>query len=512
MGGTKLLSDKYREQVRGVLQCFDRVIISGHLHPLCYAKGITGYLCRRGIRIFDYATAFAEPLREAIRAQAQALAAEHGVEIEFIRRSQSLRKEDRIQEILATRGDQPGLVHIFAAMERCPAYRPWHDKSTHHTYLQSTESKCLHYYFYFIDEDLGLCYLRVPTWCPFRLQFYGNGHHWLANQLRQRGIAFVQQDNAFLDIADFDTANELAAQLDVNRLHAKLDQYARLYCPVVTELDLQYSWSIMQAEYATDLVFKQQATLQAIYAPLLATLIQAVKPADIATFLGRKLHGHYQGELGNRFNVRLLGSRIKHQMGPVTIKMYDKLQIVLRMETTVNDVSFFQHYRQVQHQDGTTTTRWAPMKKTIYSLPALQETLQAANQRYLKFVSDIETPEVGVAKLTQLTVTQVENGHRYKGFNLLAEEDASLFRLLLRGEFFISGFTNQRLRQHLPHLSAAQLTRLLKRLRVHGLIKKVGQRYKYYLTEFGRQVATMVLKLRELYVIPSLAQNLVAQA
>ena len=76
--------------------------------------------------------------------------------------------------MLAKRGTQPGLVHIFSAMEPCTSYRPWHDKETGHTYLHS--GKCLHYYFYFIDADLGLCYLRVPTWCPFRLQFYCNGH------------------------------------------------------------------------------------------------------------------------------------------------------------------------------------------------------------------------------------------------------------------------------------------------------------------------------------------------
>jgi predicted transcriptional regulator len=505
--GTELLSSKYGEDLHGVLHCYDRVIISGNLHPLCYAKGMTSYLYRRDIRIFDYAAQFAEPLRNAIRANAQAIATEHGLAIEFISQSKSFRKEARIQEILAERGDHPGLVHIFSAMERCAAYRPWHDKVTHKTYVKRTTGKCLHYYFYFIDEELGLCYLRVPTWCPFRLQFYFNGHNWLAQQLRQQGIDFVQQDNAFLEIADFAAANELAAQLDPQNLHAKLDHYAQLYCPVGAELDLSYSWSIMQAEYATDLVFKQQATLQAFYPHLLEALIQAVKPADIATFLGRKLHGNYQGEMGNRFNVRLLGRRIKHQMGPVTIKMYDKFQIVLRLETTVNDVSFFQHYRPVQHRDGTTTTRWAPMKKSIYSLPALQEVLQAANQRYLKFISDLETPEVGVRQLTRLTETKVENGRRYKGFHLLTEEDASLFRLLLRGEFFISGFTNRRLRQHLDK-SASQITRLLRRLRVHGLIKKVQGCYKYYLTAWGRQVATMTVKLRELYVIPSLSHGL----
>jgi hypothetical protein len=502
---TTLLSDKYNADLHGVLNCYDRIIITGNVHPLCYPKGMTKYLYVHNIRIFDYATQFAEPLREAIRANAEAVAEENGVEIEFIRKHKAFRKEDRIREILEARGDHPGLVHIFSAMERCTAYYPWHDKETHETFIESRQGKCLHYYFYFIDEGLGLCYLRVPTWCPFRLQFYFNGHNWLANQLKRQGVAFKQVDNAFLEIADFDLANQLAAQLDIETLHAKLDSLAQRYCPVAEGLELQYSWSIMQAEYATDLVFEDQQTLQAFYPYLLEALIQAVKPADVATFLGRKLHGNYQGEMGNRFNVRLLGTRIKHQMGPVSIKMYDKFNIVLRIEATTTNVSFFKQYRQIQHRDGTTTTQWAPMKKTVYSLPALKEALLAANQRYLKFISDIETPEIGLNKLQQLAETKMQDDRRYKGFNLLSEEDASFFRLLMRGEFFISGFTNGRLREHLSHKNSGQITRLLKRLRVHNLIKKVAGRYKYYLTEFGRQVVLMALKLREMVVIPQLA-------
>jgi len=489
-----LLSEKYKTDLYGVLNCYDRIIISGNVHPLCYAKGMTGYLYANNIRIFDFPE-FAQRLRDDIRSNAEAVAQEHGLQIEFIRKGNSFRKGDRIREIIETRGDHPGLIHIFSAMERCTAYYPWHDKQTHKTFVKSRQGKCLHYYFYFIDEDLGLCYLRVPTWCPFRLQFYFNGHNWLANQLKQRGVAFELRDNAFLQIEDFDLANQLAAQLDIKALHARLNRYAQQYCPVVAELGLQYSWSIMQAEYATDLVFKSQEALQAFYPHLLETLILAVKPDDVATFLGRKLHGNYQGEMGNRFNARWLGTRIKHQMGPVTIKMYDKFNIVLRIETTTNDVSFFKQYRQIHHRDGTTSTKWAPMKKTIYSLPALRESLLAANQRYLKFISEVETPEIGVQKPQELTETKEENNHRYKGFNLLAEEDTSVFRVLVRGEFSISGFTNKDLRRHLDKTSA-QVTRLLKRLRVHGLIKKVGRRYKYYLTQLGRQVVLMLLKLR----------------
>ena len=185
--------------------------------------------------------------------------------------------------------------------------------------------------------------------------------------------------------------------------------------------------------------------------------------------------------MGNRFNKRWLGTRLKHQMGPVSIKMYDKFNIILRIETTVNQVNFFQQYRQVQHRDGTTSTSYAPMKKSIYSLPPLAETLQAVNKRYLKFLSDIETPDVGVDKLQRLTETQHDDkGRRYKGFNLLSEEDSSFFRLLANGEFVIAGFSNKTLRQHMSEKNAGQITRLFRRLRQHGLIKQVRKRYRYY--------------------------------
>lgn len=501
---TTLITEKYQDRIHGVLHCYDRVVVSGNLQPLCYAKGMTKYLYTQQIRIFNY-TQFAEPLRDLIRTNAETIAEENGLEIEFISKKDDFRKEERVKEIIESRGNHPGLVHIFSAMEGCQAYRPWHNKETHQTYVKMTQGKCLHYYFYFIDPDLGLSYLRVPTWCPFRLQFYFNGHNVLAAQLAKEEIAFEQIDNAFLRIADFNRANELANTFDMEAVHRKLDYLAEQYCPAVKQLGLFYNWSLMQVEYATDVVFKCQSTLQAIYPHLLESLIQAVKPADIASFLGRKLHGNYQDEMGNRFNKRWLGTRLKHQMGPVSIKMYDKFNIVLRIETTVNQVNFFQQYRQVQHRDGTSSTQYAPMQKTVYSLPPLAEVLQVVNKRYLKFLSDIETPEVGVDKLHRLTETQHDDkGRRYKGFNLLSEEDSSFFRLLSGGEFVIAGFSNKRLRDSLPEKNSGQLTRLLKRLRVHGLIKRVNQSYRYYLTDFGRQVTLMALKLREMVIIPSL--------
>ncbi len=99
---TRLLTEKYSDRLDGVLNCFDRVVMFGSLPPFCYAKGMTNYLYQHNIRIFDYAQ-FAEPLREEIRANAEALAAESGLTIEFVRQK-NFRKEDRIARILKTRG------------------------------------------------------------------------------------------------------------------------------------------------------------------------------------------------------------------------------------------------------------------------------------------------------------------------------------------------------------------------------------------------------------------------
>ena len=147
----------------------------------------------------------------------------------------------------------------------------------------------------------------------------------------------------------------------------------------------------------------------------------------------------------------------------------------------------------------------ADMLKTIYSLPPLRELLLAANRRYLEFLSAIEDDTAGTGKLNKISQVVEENGRSYRGFNFFDDEDVQLFESLVRGEFNISGFQSKNLRHRLQGKTSGQISRLLKRLRTHGLIKKIGKTYKYYLTSLGKQVITLGLKLKELYVIPNLA-------
>jgi hypothetical protein len=500
----KQLTERYANQIAGQISCLDRVVINGTIPEICHAEAITGYLYRNGVRIFDYPR-WASELRDQIRQNAELVAKQCDLAIEFLR-SAHVRKESLVKQILDKRGGHEGMVCIFSAMEPCASFTPWHDKKTGKTFVKPDSGKCLHYYFYFIDKQLGLCHLRVPTWAPFRLQFYFNGHGRLAAELEKAGIANRTLDNAFVQIDHWDKAQQLADGLNVKALHHKFNGYARRLCPPVGLFASGYHWSLMQVEYAMDIVFKRQQDLAPVYENLVRTAVHAVKAEDVAMFFGRKLHGAFQDELGNNFQTRIQGTRVKHHMGKAAIKMYDKFGLILRIETTLNDVSFFKHHRRVEHRDGSWQMKTAPVKKTIYSLPDLLPLMYAANRRYLEFISSLDDPTPGLRDLEKISEPVIQGERSLRGFNLFCSQDLALFESLLCGQFNLSGLQNRHLRQILGK-KGSQISLVLKRLRSHGLIKKIGHCYKYYLTALGRRVVATAVRLRQTTIIPSLCTS-----
>ena len=500
---TSALLDRYDDRIAGVLSCYDRVVITGTLPTVCYAAGMTHFLYARAVRIFDYPQ-FAATLRDRVRERAISLAAEAGITIEHIAKSH-IRKEAVVAKVLETRGDHPGLVHVISAMEACDAYQPWHDKQTHKTYVRADTGKCLHYYFYFLDDELGLIYLRVPTWAPFRLQFYCNGHSWLARRLAAEGIGFTAADNAFLRIDDWARAQELADGFSPDRLHRVLDYYAALCCPVLDVFGQSYHWSLMQVEYATDLVFRSATTLAPLYEQLTRESVLSVKAEQIATFLGHKITPQLGQELGTQFSTRIEGTCIKHRFGSSSIKMYDKFGCVLRIETTTNDVSFFKHHRKVEHRDGPPTRALAPVKKTIYSLIDLREILLGCNRRYLAHLSALDDFSAGVRALDRLTKPRSIEGKTIKGINFFDPIDNALLHALQNPRVNIAGIRRADLHSILNAISPNRLSRQLRRLRDIGVIKRVAGTYRYYLTRIGRAATAALCRVTQSVIIPALA-------
>ena len=86
-----LLTDKYADKIHGIITCYDRMIIQGYIPNWSHAEAMTAYMKLNGIRIFDYPTSFSQPLTEQVRQNAEKIAHENGMEIEFIRKLHAFR-------------------------------------------------------------------------------------------------------------------------------------------------------------------------------------------------------------------------------------------------------------------------------------------------------------------------------------------------------------------------------------------------------------------------------------
>ena len=311
------------------------------------------------------------------------------------------------------------------------------------------------------------------------------------------------RDNAFVQISDWKAAQRLANGFSLRTLHHKLNEVARRFCPVADKFAQGYHFSLMQVEYALDIAFKNAAVLGPIYDEISRQAMLTVRTGEVARFLGKRLSPRAQAQ--SSFHTRVEGTRIKHVLNRQAIKMYDKQKQVLRIECTTNEVTFYKHHRKVAQRAGGYRYQLAALKRSIYSLGDLRELLDAATRRYLEFVGELEDRSPGRLALEKITRTaRDQHARTWRGFNLFSAADLQAILALLRGEHHISGLTNRALQGALTGKTAGQIGRILKRLRLHGLIRRIGRTYKYYVTRLGQKLLIAALKLKEHLIIPQL--------
>jgi hypothetical protein len=505
---------KYEKDIWGINSSFDREIITGSIIPISYAEGVMKYLSANGILLKDF-TLYAETLAQKIKDNATSIAERENVHYQYLN-SSKIKKDELIKSILSKRGKHPGLVAILSALEIENSFDIYRNKDKQKLEIVPRQRKCLHIYYYFIDEQLGLCHFRIQTFFPFKVQFYFNGKEKLANDFNKAGIEYQKDDNCFTWLSDYEKAQQIADSLDVAKLHSTLDYYAKKYVNIIEELSrvwhLSYHWSVKQVEYATDIMFKSEEGLNRYYNELVKQITLSTSPEDIMTFLGKKLKGDQAGKIQTSYKQTYLGIRVKHQNRNIIIKIYNKAGSVLRIEVTFNKASELRVIQEVHQKDGQTVKKLAPLKKSIYSLEHFIRFAKDATRRYLDFLNQMDDNSKGIAEINQFTERKTENDKHYKGFNPLNNEDNIIFQELLNGLFISTGFRNKDLKSVLSKRLAAitgkvwttsKVCRLLKRLRVFGLLKRVTKTYKYFLTEKGRMILSLCVKLKNMTVIPT---------
>src|SRR5262249_27124244 len=250
----------------------------------------------------------------------------------------------------------------------------------------------------------------VQTWFPFTTQVYVNGHDWLARQLQQAGVGFVQHDNAFTQLDDPAKAQELADRFVKLPWPELLDSWTRQVNPLLEQPWLAGKnpyWVIDQAEYSTDVLFKSQEHLAGLYPRLLDHACVNFSAPDILTFLGRRLHPRFDGEVLTECKKdRWPGARIKHRVKNNWLKMYDKFAQILRIETVINNPREFKVRRRKQRQ-GRWQMVWCPMNKGVSNFYHYQAVARAANGRYLEALAVVADPQPAYRRVQELARPKV---------------------------------------------------------------------------------------------------------
>ena len=508
-----VFQNRFADAITGVLSGFDRLRLRGTLRHLFQPTAMEAYLSACHVLIKDFET-FAKSLTARIKAAAYASAEQAGRPFRFLPSSQ-ISKEDLARQIARQDGITSGLIAVFSALENCLSYSVRGNRQTKHIHMVLEPRKCLHLYHYFLHQELGLCHVRVQTWFPFTVDLCLNGRDRLARQMDQAGIAYRQRDNCFVWVQDALRAQALRDdQLRTDWpgvLGRLLDQAHPLHAEICRPISQTYYWTASASEYATDILFRDAPSLAAIYPRLVHHGLRTFASPDVMRFLGRKtptqsgrVDPRFTGQVISDLKHRPEGIRVKHSVNGNSVKMYDKEGSVLRIETTINKTEEFKVYRTKQGDPGGEKA-WRTMQRSVGELWRRAEVAAAANGRYLQALASV-TDKTPVGQASAGVCRAVVKGERrHRALNPWSEKDAALLTAVSRGEYTINGLRNRDLRRQLwpkagtnqqEQRRASAVTRQLRLLRVHGLLRKVSGTHRYVVTEDGRKIITALLAAR----------------
>lgn len=498
--------EQNKEKINGILETFDRMIINGYLLNLCNYRQFLYYLIENNIKLVDF-DKFALKETNDLCNYIDNYIKENNVETIYLN-SGKIDKNEIVMAELEKNPDKTGLITALSAVEICNTMTVKPNKETQKLEVTSRPAKCKHYYFYYNDEEFGLMYLKIQTWFPYNVQIYINGREYLSKLLDKNNIKYDMYNNSFSYIEDFTRAQELADGILNQKISDSFDgliKQINVHLPKIEKIfSHSYYWCIDQCEFATDINFKNRDDLSLFYKTLVETAYFTFSSEDIYSFFGRnvsKIHNFSKGEIVSDLRHRYQGYRIKFKINNNQIKMYDKGNN-LRIEVTINNPKDFKVLKEkeriIEHKSIEKEKVWVPMGKSISNLYRYVEISKSITKRYIEALPDINIDEVPISEINKISSSIEVNDRKYTGFNILEKDTLKLFTIISSGEYLINGFSNKLIREkyfskEITKKDINKLTRLLSKLKAHGIIKKVARKNKYYLTTNGRKIINSIL-------------------
>jgi hypothetical protein len=409
----------------------------------------------------------------------------------FVRREQvplitftkGQRKDDVTQEYRSRFSKSEGIVVVGKAQEKTPVFRTEKRRNpeTGRTYpwIVRTTAMVNHYYFYGIDEDFGPFFLKFCTYFPYNAKLCINGHEYVKRQLAKEGIVFEALDNGILKCADPRRLQQLCDGLSATKIDALLRKWlARLPHPFTSKdraAGYRYDVSILQAEFSLTQVLDQPRTGRIFFEEVIRENLDIGRPDHVQLIFNRRISKRTPGRFRTRVITEGVTPSLHVDYKHSRIKQYHKEGRALRTETTINDPRDF------------------GIGKRLSNLPALRRIGFQANRRLVDVQRISQDCAVGEAAFKGINEPVEIDGQRASGLRFADVAVQALLSSLLVFRLLPRGFSNRDLRDHWAPLlgkspddmTLGQMSYHLRRLRLHGLIKRITGTHRYQVTRQG---------------------------
>jgi hypothetical protein len=391
------------------------------------------------------------------------------------------------------RRKQHGVYCIFPSMEmgktfsaKMPQF-PTDDPN--YRIIRRVPSRFLHYYFYIRDPVIGSLAMCVGTYLPFQTTYYLNGHNFIEIELRQQGVAFRKDDNAFLSTSDPQALQAAADKLSAAIIEKRLNYWTWLLGPKFSQKDrqavhLKREYSINQIEYCRNFIFKRNFPIHKIFEQscemglfrLAADKVAYIFGVRVTKWLNGKLHSVLE-KLDHGHHV--LRIYCKKLVG----RMYEKFSTFLRVEVCVNRMKDL------------------GLNKGLENLGRLRQKLVAITDRFAGFEAQSLNVHADFPLFQRMALPVMAGKTKIAGIKIHHTRMMRLMEVLLHGGTQLDGWRSADVHQAVLKtfgLSAATytLTQLrydLRKMKAHGLLERIGRGYRYRLTDKGIKAALMFI-------------------
>jgi len=360
------------------------------------------------------------------------------------------------------------------------------------------------YYIYAVDRDFGPFFLKFCSYFPFNAKLCLNGHEYAKRQLAQEGIAFEALDNGILSCAEPERLQKICDGLSAAKIDALLRKWLRLLPHPFTAADRKAGYrcdvSILQAEFSTTQVLDRPVHGRLFFEQVIRENLDLGRPEEVQLIFNRKITRRTPGRLRTRVVTQGVTPSLNVYYKNARIKQYHKENRALRTETTINNSYDF------------------GVGRRLHNLPKLREIGFAANRRLIEVERLSHDCMLSEDTFQAINRPVASGGQRASGLRFADQRVHALLHALILFRQLAQGFRAADLRQHLAALSGCDpasisqgaITYQLRRLRLHGLIERVPNSFRYRVSDFGLRVALFFTRTYNRLLRPGLAAALPA--